>query len=299
MLFIRQQGSAIITALLVTLLAATIATLLMLQQRIDIRRTHLLKTSDQIYSYAQGMESWAIATLSKNIQAKKMKQLPEPLTVEFNNAEITGLIQDQRSLFNLNCLQNAENQWRLVKLLQILMPGLSAERAQNIAQNITDWMTRDNNADQYYFSLQPPYRAAHRLFAHVSELRLVKDVTANVYQQLLPYVTVLPNSAYKININTASAPILVTLSQGIIGSQTEALIACRNETQGFKDFDAVKNCFNKLNIKLANEATQISYISDYFLVKTYVKLDKQRLSLNTMLYMTNNRSKILWHSYND
>ncbi len=48
-------------------------------------------------------------------------------------------------------------------------------------------------------------------FVHVSELRLVKGVSADVYARLAPYVCALPRGT-PINVNTASVPVLMTLS---------------------------------------------------------------------------------------
>ena len=55
-----------------------------------------------------------------------------------------------------------------------------------------------------------PYREAKRGFVHVSELRLVKGVNADVYGALAPHVCALP-AGTRINVNTATPPVLMTL----------------------------------------------------------------------------------------
>jgi len=51
----------------------------------------------------------------------------------------------------------------------------------------------------------------HSGFVHVSELRLVRGVSADVYARLAPEVCALPRGT-AININTASVAVLMTLS---------------------------------------------------------------------------------------
>jgi len=68
----------------------------------------------------------------------------------------------------------------------------------------------NQTGDQYYLAQPVPYRSAKRQFLHVSELRLLKGVSSDVYAQLAPYVSALPAPS-TINLNTASVPVLMTL----------------------------------------------------------------------------------------
>ena len=77
-----------------------------------------------------------------------------------------------------------------------------------LADAAVNWMNPQPTTDDAYYLAQPvPYRPAKRGFVHVSELRLVKGVTGDIYAALAPHVCALPPGT-KININTASRAIL-------------------------------------------------------------------------------------------
>src|SRR5690606_29181278 len=79
-----------------------------------------------------------------------------------------------------------------------------------IVDSLADWLDSDDDIDGSYGaesvdyqSLQFPYRAANSWLVHVSELRLVRGVTSRIYQQIKPYVCVVPrDNTLKLNINT-------------------------------------------------------------------------------------------------
>jgi general secretion pathway protein K len=109
---------------------------------------------------------------------------------------------------------------------------------------VLDWLDADSEPrfpngaeDDYYTRLEPAYRAANGRFADVSELRLVRGVSEEIYGRLAPYVTVL-DSPTPINVNTAPPEILMSLGPGIDRSTAEMLIAAR-EVQPFQDLDAL------------------------------------------------------------
>ena len=87
-----------------------------------------------------------------------------------------------------------------------------------LAQVVHDWMSSANasvqTGDAYYLDQPVPYRRSRRIFLHVSELRLLKGVSGEVYAQLAPYVSALPPGTL-INVNTASVPVLMTLSKTV------------------------------------------------------------------------------------
>ena len=61
----RQLGVALLTALLVTAIAALAATAMAARQHLDSRRTLNVVQFDQAYLFALGVESWA-----KNLGAR-------------------------------------------------------------------------------------------------------------------------------------------------------------------------------------------------------------------------------------
>ncbi|MGZ8460845.1 MAG: general secretion pathway protein GspK, partial [Candidatus Deferrimicrobiaceae bacterium] len=80
-----------------------------------------------------------------------------------------------------------------------------------------------------------PYRPKNDLFDTIGELRLVRGVTKEVFEKLLPFVTV--SSSGKVNINTAPKEVLMSLSAGtdlaevgaIDGKTADEIIAYRKD----------------------------------------------------------------------
>ena len=126
--------------------------------------------------------------------------------------------------------QLAEQQFRLLfKALELDPEPIQA---------ILDWIDPDTETrfpngaeDDYYTNQAPAYRTANRPFVSPRELLLVKGVTVQMYKKLAPFIVTLPQST-KINVNTASKEVLMSLAPGIDASVAEQLIRAR-ETQPF------------------------------------------------------------------
>ncbi len=75
---------------------------------------------------------------------------------------------------------------------------MSEQDAILITESVSDWLDADANPsldgaeDEYYAAQAPAYRAANRAMSSVSELRAVANMTPEIYQALLPWVTVWP-----------------------------------------------------------------------------------------------------------
>src|SRR6185437_2996706 len=101
----------------------------------------------------------------------------------------------------------------------------------------------------------------------------------------------------KININNATAPVLMCLSKTLTLASANAIIAKRNQTP----FTSVQS-FLALDILKNNPITenQITTISSYFLVKTSVKVEEQEILLYTLLQRIEKNSHpyevMLWQS---
>ena len=121
-------------------------------------------------------------------------------------------MRDRNGCFNLNNLVDtnvqANAQWP--DLFRRLLGALRLD--PNLADAVRAWMSQRPGVEDPYYLAQPvPYREAKQGFLHLSELRLVKGVSGEVYAALAPHVCALPPGT-RININTATAPVLMTLN---------------------------------------------------------------------------------------
>ncbi len=281
------KGSALITALLITAIVATVATAIAVHLRITIRETQLAHQFEQTYLDLQGVQYWGMNQVIQNAKLSQQNHSTElypqtmPATI-FQQTQLSGEIADAQALFNINALTNPTAQAQFTRLLKAIDNHISETQANQIAQAITRWLT-PSNADSLYLQKNPPYRVSHQLMVSVSELRLVNGISATVYLALLPYITALPSSANEINIFTAPLPILQSLGINMSSAQANSLAACRQRfanTTGLSDIK--QTCLLKAGLQIDPNINLILR-SNYFLIKGMAELGGQNLILYTLI----------------
>lgn len=215
----RQSGVALLVALLVVALATVLIASLLDRGELAFARTRNQLLEAQAQAYAQGLEAYAARVLQQDWalngggadSAASAWAVPLPPT-PVPGGIIAATMRDRNGCFNLNNLVDASGApnppWP--DKFRRLLTALRLD--PNLADAVTAWMdSRPGSDDPYYLAQPQPYRAAKRTFIHASELRLVKGVSGDVYAALAPHVCALPPGT-RINVNTASVPVLMTLS---------------------------------------------------------------------------------------
>jgi general secretion pathway protein K len=192
--------------------------------------------------------------------------------IDLGEGTIRVVVEDEERKINLNDLVlpkgNATDDVRLAifrKLLEIL------EIDPSLADAIVDWLDNDDTPrvggaeSGFYLSLPFPYGAKNDFFDTVDELRLVRGVTEELFEQLRPFVTVYsPGTADqesgKINLNTAPKQILMALSAGqdageISESTADEIIGYRKE-KPFRKIDDIRNVKESLYEILIHQSVQ-------------------------------------------
>jgi len=287
----RERGVALITAVLVTALATLAAVALASHQALALRRTANLLDADRARLFALGVEGWAGQLLARDAQEGPVDSLGEdwarrlpPLEVE--GATVAGHLEDLQGRFNLNNLLDGQGRpsatdlERFRRLLRIL------ELDPSLADAVLDWMDADQEVtypggaeDGLYLALDPPYRSAGRPFADVGELRLVHGFDEAAYRRLAPYVAALPGRT-AINVNTAPAPVLRCLAEGLGEAEGEALAAARGE-DGWSSVDAFLRAEPLRGRTVAREGLDVG--SAHFLLQAEVRYGRGRVLLYSLL----------------
>ena len=221
----RQRGIAIITALLVVMLAATVASYLLAQQAEALTRVERATERAQLGLHAATTLEWARSALLVQQKNSTYVALTQPwaqglVARPIDSAIATGLLRDAQSKFNINNLVGADGKRRepdveaFSRLLKIL------KLDPNIATAIVDWIDRDDEvstpggAENNYYWSQAGYGAANRPISQVEELLRVKGIDDATLRKLTPFITALPTvngERTRININTTSVEILEAL----------------------------------------------------------------------------------------
>jgi len=229
-----QRGVALITAVLVSALAAIVAAAMLSSTNLSIHRAATLSDTERAWWYADGIETWVKSLLMLDRDNSKIDYLGEEWAkgervLPVDEGTLRGGITDLQGRFNLNNLGAGSNEQdpsfqKYKAQFQRLVQSIDALKqlpTDGIAEAIHDWVDSGDGdqpmgfggaEDSEYTTLQPPYRTANRPMTSVSELLAIKGVTKEIYLGLRDYVCVLPEQNTKININTASLPVLMSLS---------------------------------------------------------------------------------------
>jgi general secretion pathway protein K len=287
----RQQGVALVTALLVVSLATVAAIAMATRLQVDMRRTGNLLHGEQAYAYAMAAESWAQVILIRDIEDSEYDYLGEdwatalpPIAVE--GGFVSGNIIDLQGRFNVNNLvdeagQPVESELAYFKRLLVML-----KLDETLAPALLDWIDPDIDAtfpdgaeDDTYLLAEPPYRTANRPLVSVSELRLVKGYTPEVIAILEPHITALPELTV-INVNTATAEVLEALHDELNNSGAGQLIADRGE-DGYSELEAfmAHDALAGLELDMA-----VDIKSDWFKVLTDVSIGRGYASLESQVF---------------
>ncbi len=148
-------------------------------------------------------------------------------TKKIETGQRYGLL-DEESKININRMQSPE----VLSRLFVEVGSVTPRVADDLAKAIMNWKGKTKNTfeDGYYADLKPPYTSRHDAFTTLQELQWIKGMTAEIYEKILPYVTL--HSTGHINLNTASRPVLIAL--GMAPSICDKLLAYRNWHDGLE-----------------------------------------------------------------
>jgi len=309
----KQNGVAIIVALLVVSLATVLAVSLVKHLNYDIRRTENILRLDQAHLYNVNAVEFSMVLLKLDREANNEYDSLEDIAL-FNDktsvfpvegGTVSARLEDLQSCFNLNNLSKTNSEldtYRIqyIKLLGILEVDNSLHRI--LTDSLIDWLDQDDiNEPQgaefdYYIGLDKPYRTSNNLMISPSELRLVKGYTEEVIKLIKDEVCVLPAVKTAINVNTASNKMLESIAQ--LEGHGERIIKDRDanaenteDDDPFEKLDDFKRYVTgTLKVKDFNSSGLQTY-SEYFLLHTTTMLGAGDIKLFSMIYRDQGNAK--------
>ncbi|MBT8141161.1 MAG: type II secretion system minor pseudopilin GspK [Gammaproteobacteria bacterium] len=300
----KQNGVALIVILLIVAIVAALATQMHWQHRISLKRIDNLSTLSQARQYAIGGENWAREILLEDLKESTNDNLKElwaeplpPLPIE--GGAIQGQMYDLQSRFNLNNLISKDGKINRDSVAQFKRLLRSLEIDENYAVSIADWIDSDNYPefpggaeDSSYSSLPVPYLTANQYITDISELMNIKDMNKSVYQQLKPFVAALPVET-SININTASAEVLVSINQQISTSDIDSIISSRESSP----FESVDEFYRMLNLDKPDNSDALDIQSEYFLTEVEVLLHDKIYRRHIYLFRDSQSGSVSAYQY--
>jgi type II secretory pathway component PulK len=182
----KQSGLALLLALMIVVIATTIAVSIIHEEKFTIRKTGHIYTMDRATVLSVGMEDYARVILREDRKDSDVDSLDESwangvMGQPFQGGFFTGYLEDEQAKFNLNT---------------IVISEVALERFERLCDNLgvdadfipalMDWIDEDSEIrypdgmEENYES----YRVANREMADISELLLVFNFEAEDYEKL-------------------------------------------------------------------------------------------------------------------
>ncbi len=311
---VMQRGVALITALVITAIAVSLAATLAYRQQVAIRLSGNLAALEQAYQYATGMETWAGVILRNDLQDNNIDTLDDDWAtlippIPIPGGQMNGQLFDLHARLNLNDVletvnENGRNEQRPEVLqaesLRTLFTKLKLPEPQQLIDNLVDWLDEneqesDNGVESsYYKTLEQPYLAANSRLVSPTEIRLIKGfngkfaneegVEESVLNKITPHVTTLPAKKIKINVNTASHIVLST-----INNISDAQVSQALEAREVEPFSTVRDFVRTLELAESDvfPVDQLSVNSEYFLLQGKVEIGRVRVFINSVIHRDN------------
>jgi general secretion pathway protein K len=327
----RQRGMAVVMAVAVVLLITTAALELHVNERTNLLNAAGMRDRITLDQMAESGVNLAMAVLVKDRMDSESDSLQEdwadPETMatlvdelHFEKGKLEVKIYDELSRIQINALVDfpeatafSEKQhqiWErfsgnLLSLYELLgdelgeIGEMEATDTTTIINSVKDWLDKDdditsiNSAEsEYYEELDPPYKCKNGPFDHISEVRLVKGITPEIFSGiagtmgLSNYITVYGaiegegdkfSFPGKININTADLTVLKVLLPAESEDMAELLIEFREAVSGTQYTNDVtninwyKNIPGFASIQLDSELISVS--SDTFRIVATATMD--------------------------
>ena len=242
------KGSALIFVLWIMAILSLLASEMAFNARVNAQLYHdealKIKAFPAMLSCLQ--TGIAIATLEAAAEGKPLSGNTFTFALKEANYQCEISFFDEAGKYNLNQV----NEKQLLAIVESL--GITGEQRDIIVDSILDWRDTDNlhrlngAENDYYESLDPPYKCKNGPFSSVAELALVKGISPEIYEKLAPLFTIYGNTT-KINLN--SAPLEVLKSLGF-SEETANLIIEERKKEPFVDIDDLSSRLPEVDISL-------------------------------------------------
>src|SRR5262245_3576211 len=260
---------------------------LMTHQSLVVAQTRQMIRADQSLAYALGAEAYARQILFDDwnqAASRTADTLTEPWAIpmtpfDIDEGTLEVSIVDLDRRFNLNSLSAAGTN-RNVQRFKTLLAALGMD--PNVADAWRDWIDSDSEAtgfgaeDGTYLVATPPYRTANQAATSPTEIAALGLLDPDQYARLMPYVATLPTTTLKVNVNTADAPVIESLSTRVTPAQAETLV------QSQRHYEDVGALIGEIP-ELSDGTEAMAVVSSYFEIHARAEIDGVRTELTSVV----------------
>ena len=272
----RQDGLALLMAMLIVVIATTVAVSILHEEKFTIRKSAHIDLMDRASLYAFGLEDWAQIYLREDREDSDIDSLDENWATNIPGLPIEGgylggFIEDEQARFNINTLVGSEI---AVTRFRRLCDNLEVD--DSFIPALMDWIDVDfdirypDGMEENYET----YRVANREMADISELMLLEKVDQEIFEKLKPHITALP-APTTLNINTMSATVFESLGDDLDASKFI-------EERESEPYDSVEEFIERLQIPVEIEGLSTS--TKYFRTHGQVVQGEQTFNMTSLVY---------------
>ncbi|MFO1377511.1 MAG: type II secretion system minor pseudopilin GspK [Steroidobacteraceae bacterium] len=289
----NQRGVALITAIVMVALATILAVRLAKEGALDQRRTAATLVLEQARQYAMGAEAWATEILRDDATRNDQDDFGEdwakpvpPLPIE--GGTLSGQMEDMQGRFNINTLVKADGTAdpAAVETFERLLERLHLD--VKWARMLADWLDADTvpdfqrgAEDGVYLAQTPPYRTANGPVSSTSELLALPGFSLAEFRVLAPHVAALPVDVRRINLCTATGPVLASLSPEAADFGAAEALAQNRRGGCFPSIEDLRATLSDAEFRRIE--TQVSQASAWFRLRTVVRIGTMELTLYSLL----------------
>lgn len=309
----RQEGMAVISALLIVAFVTVVAASLTQRQATLLRSVQAEQARGQAHWLLRGGLDWARGVLQADAQRGPVTHLggdwAKPILRSRFGSEsprligtFSGRLHDEQAKFNLRNVvrqgkvstEDVEMFGRLCVQLGI-EPALASRIVQRVAMAHPRGQSQETERDDVEAeddtaeggegregraTLTLPEVAQAPMIRVLEDLLPLDGMSAGVLESLRPYVTVLPaNTA--ININTAPARVLAAAIPDLTVSQAQTLTDERDAGQWFRNRGDLVNRLRRLDIKISR--VRMSAFSQWFRLSSVATLDQATVPMQALI----------------
>lgn len=304
----KQQGMAIISALLIAAVVAVIAAGMLTRQSVATRALEADQHRVQGRWVVQGGLEISRQLLWDARQRDPLTRLDQPWAQRLEVQGFEGRLEDEQGKFNLrNLVANERVDEAQIQAFGRLceLIGISAGLSQRISQRVIASYPRllnpqiANNTNNFDSGRATSPNASRKpenpklpMLRNLEDLRSVEGVNDAVISKLAPYLTVIPATTW-LNGNTATAPVLAAYVPGLSLERAQALINERDAGRWFINRGDFVNRLRMPSLELTS--VKVGITSDWFRLRGEARREQRRVSLDALLHRSQDRlPQVIW-----
>ena len=294
-----ERGVALIMALGIVAIIATWASTATYQDMVSVRR--ISNIQDEVRATMASESAFALVNKYLKLDAEESTtdSLEEEWAQEMppfpiDEGVIAVKLIDSNRFYNLNDLVDDQGSPIAKNIEQLKKLFIQLELDPFIVEPLVDWM--DNNdmpygssgaEDMAYF--EKPYHVKNKRLDNWSELKLIPGFDYKTIQILKNHVTIRPannNGQTRININTASAEVLMTLFPNMSKVDADDVLETR-------PYEKVSD-YNGEPWVAQGDVSRLSVSSNAFMVRTHASFGRANVREEYLLSRVGKNTALIW-----